>query len=703
MAEKTQPEADPVRARHRRLKSVGGKHGTKVGEDADRDYQAKFMAAKRAAARDITIPHAKHAKQRAKALADPEYFLRRYFEKVFYNPFTDDQKDLIGSIKTRALSGGGRQAEAAPRGGGKTSIVTGMSTWGIAGAFIRFCFLLAQNQHRANSLRDDIKDFFDSPEYVLFVEDFPEIVFPVRALEGSHMRCKSQTVDGVRTRIEWAGERLVFPHIKGSAAAGSVIQTSGLDGAIRGIKYGNLRPDFVLLDDPETRESAESLAQRLSREDTIEKDVAGLAGPDKPISIFYLGTIIKRGCLTDKYTDREQKPAWNGFRRRLLKTMPDREDLWNEYIEIRQKAQIEGDQTARKAHDFYLKNRELMDAGAEVSDQFRFVGVILPDGSQLEVSTLEGCFNKISDTSRDAFETEFNNNPPDDDDIEGTGITFETIQKKLNDKPRGIVPADTEILTQFIDVGGRQLHWAVVAWRSGLIGSVIDYGVTPVNSPVIGRLMDPANVRDTQHAVLAALCEIRDWERENGYPVEGSDGVRHIDIGLVDSGWLTDPVYEFCRSSDQTWRPTKGWGTAGKQTRYRPPSRNGNGKRTGHHFFSSRQLAERVNLYNIDSDHWKRFVHEAFIVPAGRPGSLVLPGSDPVAHLSIAGHVMSEIWTREYVTGKGIREYWQRKSKANHWLDCLAGCGAGGAIMGMRVVGDQGSSRKKSYTSWAKK
>ena len=46
-----------------------------------------------------------------------------------------------------------------------------------------------------------------------------------------------------------------------SLGSGAVITTRGLDSAIRGVLVGTKRPDLVIIDDPETRDSARSGVQ----------------------------------------------------------------------------------------------------------------------------------------------------------------------------------------------------------------------------------------------------------------------------------------------------------------------------------------------------------------------------------------------------------------------------------------------------------
>jgi hypothetical protein len=59
-----------------------------------------------------------------------------------------------------------------------------------------------------------------------------------------------------------------------------------------------VRPSLVVLDDPQTDESARSLSQCASRESILAGAVLGLAGPGKKISGIIPCTVICPRCLT---------------------------------------------------------------------------------------------------------------------------------------------------------------------------------------------------------------------------------------------------------------------------------------------------------------------------------------------------------------------------------------------------------------------
>jgi len=656
----------------------------------ERERDRLRVSARRAHARDLEIPKPRNSRRRRLCENDPGEFLSTYLPKIFYNPFTATHDSMIAAF-VDCISSAGWQAVAGPRGTGKTMIALGLTLWALLYGLRRFIVIVAANAADAARNMGNIKAELERNP--LLGADFPEVCVPIRALEGANQRANLQTVAGRRTHLKWTGDLIVLPTIRkpgGQAypASGAIVTSRGIDAAIRGLNHEGRRPDMGLIDDCETRESAASAKQTGDREDIIDADIVNLAGQDQPMALLYLCTLWTRDCLADRFTDPTRKPPWTGRRHKLLEREPTRADLWDKYIELRQRDQIAGDKTGRTAHRFLLDNLADMDAGARVSNLHRYYGKVLPDGSQLQISTLQFCYDIISDTGWIHFNTEYQNIPPAEDAPETAGIDRTAVMTSTNGRPRGILPAATDFLVSGIDVHGRFLIWAVAAWSAGA-GHLVDYGVTRVHSPLEGALTDPANAAPLADAIVGALVEVRDLFSA-GWPLENTGEVRHLDLGLVDSGYQPQAVYAFCRTGPRgLYRPAKGFGTASGQARYRPPARKAAGRRLGRNWFATRQASPRIWLYNVNADHFKEYVHTGFLLPrddgAARPGSLSVFGSDPIAHREYADQITAEILTTVYRGGKELT-YWDRRRKSNHYLDATALTVAASAILGMAQI-----------------
>ncbi len=202
------------------------------------------------------------------------------------------------------------------------------------------------------------------------MEDYGEVCQPAAALEGQSNRASGQVVYGSigtaeftdqRSKIRWSGRQIVLPTIKckGSRASGQVIATRGLDAAVRGLRYGVMRPDLAVIDDPETRDIAGSTddRQRQKLELKIDQDIAGCAGQTRRLSRVILTTIMSRRSLSYKYTDPAQKPSFRGRRFRYMVKPPERQDLWDEFVMLR-RADWAADPPTQRAHEFYTAHRK---------------------------------------------------------------------------------------------------------------------------------------------------------------------------------------------------------------------------------------------------------------------------------------------------------------------------------------------------------
>lgn len=635
-------------------------------KDATRKRQIRSESAR------IEIPECKNPKRREACLDDPELFLLTYFGNRYGVRFGRDHRFIIETIAARAENGG-RQAVAAPRGRGKSEIVKGMIPWGVCAQHFRFPLPIAATTALAKRLYDDFKKKFSSNP--LLLEDFPEICFPIRALDGAPQRASRQHVNGVLTNIVWTGEYISFPHVPGSPYGGVKMAYYGLDAAFRGANIDGDRPDFVLIDDPETSESAKSLPQIEDREKIIDQDISGLVSQEENLAMVILTTVQNRYCLSYRLTDPKQKPAFNGRRFGMFVHWPANRDLWDNYIARRHAGQASGDEHGRNAVQYYLDNRESMDAGVEmITDEF--VPITLEDGTELVHSRCQQEFNKIADTDLDSYCTEYQNEPPEEEQVETLGLTAGIVQQRVSGMPQREVHEDTECRTMGIDIGNHYSHWVDTAWRGNAIGDIPDYGIMETHY----------EQGSTDKAIeLALLRSLEAWAEEVVKPINPV-------LVLVDSGSgkiHTQAVYEFCRRMGRPFYPSKGWDSQ----RFRMPNADANRKPLLD-AYASRQVEENVWLYNVNTEAWKRWVHQRFMTQPlddasqRTDGSLMLFSTmgDEKRHLSFAKHITAEEEQLVPVNGKELKRVWFVKNRNNHYLDALAlACAAAGCV-GIRLI-----------------
>lgn len=650
--------------RHRALKS----HGMTT----ERDVDASRKRNKRMEATRIEIPPCVDPKRREACLADPEQFLLTYFPERYELAFGKHHRFMIQAIVDRATNGG-RQAIAAPRGCGKSEIVKGLLAYLTLAGLIRFPLAVAATSSLAKRLFRDFRTKIATNDHLY--QDFPEICHPVRCLEGAPQRAARQHIDGTLTRIVWtSGDYIRFPDVPDSPYGGVKMAYFGLDAAFRGVNIDGDRPDFVLIDDPETQESANSDDQIAGREETLDKDIAGLAGQTSGLAIVILTTVQNAKCLSFRLTDRKLKPAHNGVRFGMVRQWPERMDLWEEYIAIRRANQEAGDEHAKGATEFYRENRADMDAGVEMLVDY-FVPIEI-DGEQMVLSAIQQGFNKIADTSLSAYKSEYQNDPDPDEQPDTVGLTAGKVASRISGRLQGEKSTDTQFVTVGLDIGKYYSHWVKVAWHGNAIGNVIDYGV--METPGM-TLTD--NKQAIKSALLPALMQ---WKSDIA-----ADGVP--DFCLIDSGDYTDAIYEFVRQVGGTpYAAAKGYGG----NRLTVPKVRTADKLPFIDCYAAMLPAERLWLYHVNSEAWKQAVHERFATETFDENQLANPGTlslfsapnDRRRHLSYSQHIVAEERRDVFVKDKGLVRKWVVVNKNNHYLDAtaLACCAAG--CLGVRVV-----------------
>ena len=620
-----------------------------------RSSQRELMRRKRAAELEIVVRKCANPDRRKKALSNPMVFMSTYFSDRFYMRNAKHHDEMIKSI-CHVAQFGGDQAISAPRGEGKTTIATIMMIYSILKQWVKFPVVIAQTGPHAERIFKDIKFQFESN--VVLGEDFPEIYDPVKALEGAPQRGNMQKHNGEFTRIAWKANSVTFPEIKGSDYGGVTMAYFGLDAAIRGLIVNGKRPDFVLIDDPETRESAASPHQISTRSQSIDRDIAGLAGPTKRIARVMLCTIQNRYCLAYQYTDPKAKSSWTGRRFKMLDEFPNNTDMWEDYIVQRQECQRSGDKEGRGATQFYIDNRKEMEEGAKVSNPMRFDRTKLSDGWNVEISSLQHCYNIISDYGMDSFLSECQNDPSEEEGPESSGITSAIVASRMSGLEQGESHPEHQVVTVGIDLGKYMSHWVMIGWQGDCVGNVIDYGIAEV--PGVGTKTD------NQASEVALFNSLMQWRSEllnMGHP---------IDMVLIDSGDFTKTTYQFVKEvGGKPFMVSKGISSrnfsVGKPSKDRIPGEN---------WYASYQKQAGVWLYMLDTDYWKQFVHERFLTPTFNEAYHYMPASlsvfstdDRRTHLSYSHHIVAEERREEFVPGKGLRRYWHRVNRNNHWLD----------------------------------
>ena len=644
------------------------------------------------------LPDVKNPEKKAECQENFRLFCETYFPHTFNLEWSEDHLKVIEKIENSVLRGG-LFALAMPRGSGKSSLCEAAGIWSMLYGHREFIGLIGATEGAAIEMMDSIKTELETND--LLFGDFPEVCFPIRCLDGIANRCAGQLYHGERTRITWTANEIVLPTIEGSRASGIIIRVAGITGRVRGMKFKRadgqtVRPSLVIVDDPQTTESAGSIEQTRKRIRILVSDVLGLAGPGKKIAGLMPCTIIRAGDMADQILDRAKHPEWNGEKTKMLYSMPNNLKLWEEYSEIRADC-LREDGNITRATEFYLAHREEMDDGAHASWAARY--------NHDEVSAIQHAMN-LKFTDELAFQAEYQNEPLPDDVQDDNLLSVDEICHLVNGLDRGVVPLNCIRVTMFVDVQKPLLFYCICAWTDDFTGSVIDYGTYPDQrrlrfslvdaNPTMQTLHPKAGLEGQLYASLTALFDEqmkREFRREDG-------ALLHIERAMIDANWgqSTDVIYQFCRQSGYSsiLYPSHGR-YVGASSRPMTEYKKKPGERLGFNWYVPVVSGKRAIRYVIyDTNFWKSFIHSRLSVAMGDPGNLSLFGKNPLYHQLFAEHLTAEYRVKTQGLGRTVDE-WKLKSshQDNHWLDCIVGCAVCASMQGSALPQQMNSVYRK--------
>jgi hypothetical protein len=660
------------------------------------------MRENRARARDLIIPEIADPSRRAACEADDALWLRTYCEDVFYNPFTPHQLKIIADCG-EALRYGTQKCKAAPRGDGKSSIVKYLALKYILARQVNFPLIIAATSSKAKKILNSLKRRMASRSDSPLSADYPLECHVARYVDPWPSRARNVTANGQRSiHVEWGADSIILPTWEDEEPLGPILLALGITSDdLQGCNIYDQRPDFVMLDDLDSRDSlaAEDGVIAGKIEEAVDKTVAGLGGQSRRLGQFMLCTITSREAAAYKYSDPTQKPSWSGERIPAIIKWPDRKDLWEEYVDLRctgkQTLDTDGnpeDVFGREAHRFYLTNREAMDAGAELANPHNFESDPLPDGSEKQVSALQRCYDYIADNGLESFQTEHQNDPPDTKEFVDSGITATRVQRQVSGLDQFIIPPDCTVLTQGIDVGKKLLHWVVKAFRQDGTFFIIDYG----RFETVGTVYNSDEGLDV--AIKSAI--LGRMEEANQTEYRTADGQRmEIDLTLVDAGYRELAVMSACAEIGLGVRPIMGCGKSNGCARLSYPdyrTRTANARPGGDKWCESRGKRGSNWLILCLADYWKGWEHDRWLtdphMPSsgqlfGQPGSGARLSLDQKAHTSFSHHIDAEKEVEEVIKGV-LKRYWKKTPGRgqNHFLDASCYANVAANMKGISIM-----------------
>lgn len=667
------------------------------GYEAHKERARKRSRAESEGDREVTpLPKVKNPERRQTAFASLRFFCETYGQRVFYSSWSPAHLTAINKLEI-AIETGGKFALAWPRGRGKTALFVFSCLWAILTGRRRYVFVLAANEGKAKKIIAAMLKLLSKDAGALIRADFPEATHVFWRLEGIHQR--KLLWNGAPITYSLEATRIVLPVIPDSVCAGAIIEAAGLDSATRGTfemsdDGEHLRPDLLLIDDPQTKESARSPTQVVTRWELLKESVMGMSGTGKALAAIAAVTVIADDDLAEKLLDHKLSPEWRGERFPLMPMMPE-SDLWDEYARLRSESLVStGD--IQLATDFYCQNRQAMDAGAEIMWSADF------KAEAGEVSAVQAAMNLYFEDAA-TFWAEFQQQPGKGHKTDEVDLAADLLKRRWSGLPRGTVAATSNLVTSFIDVQESLFFYVVVAWREGFGGDVIDYGTFPEQKRTYFTKADAQ--RRLQHLTLdgvklkglsveerwlkglgelTRLLLTKDWKRENG-------GTEKIQRCLIDAqyGKSTQTIYSFIKTSPfrSLLLPSHGEPIGPTSSRISERKLQDN-QRRGDEWIEDLHPQYHQRRVRYDANHWKVFTRNRLANDVAARGALRFFTPDAVdgsqRHEMIANHILSEKPIK--VTARGREStIFAKPSGDNDLLDALSGNCICASMLGLKL------------------
>jgi len=662
-----------------------------------RAQSAEINKQRRVEGSTVQIPElsADARRKRKKLEADSEAWIwemcgpKSRISEPFKRKFTSQQCEMIGTFE-QTLRSGGDEMILASRGEGKTSYLRCMVWKTIASGVCDFIAFIGATGDDAENSADTIKDMMQRSE--TFLKLYPEIAIPARKVGATPQLAKSMRASGRffsdpkqeyfqhPIAFEWTSDSINMPDVPGSPSARALLRFRGADSPIRGLNILGKRPKVVAIDDLDTPETTgnSDIAKKVI--DRVNLDIGGLGSPESGLGRIMLATLPKSGVGVAHHF------AEKGFpfvvkRFKYLIEKPNRFDLWMQYVKLRQQGKTQGDKYGRQAHQFYLDNRKIMDAGAVVSNKFRFIARKLDDGTQLQVSALQNYFDEWADKGEMFCRCELDNETVTNESVIESKLELGHVMNSESDRPRCFAESTTTMMVRGVDVRKVELHFSTMASDQERRHRVIDYDVRSHGT-------SETTVEQAEQLIYQGLCKLaNEWKNEGHEDDEG--GLHFCDLTLIDKGWMgswsedgerktwaAQPVERFCMEYGlRRFLPAKG------APNYRSPApvKDENGQArviVGDNWHMNRgDGAERACTEVIwNAEHWHSLVEGLFMLPDSDETAFSLFAAEPgvwANHKRLAEHIREGSEDLADLRRKSTKSR-KPRFRRDHWWDSFA-------------------------------
>ena len=607
-------------------------------------------------------------KRRARLERDPAKWLAWYLAAAYTRRFDAPHLSIIKGAM-RAHETGGRFAVAAERGVGKSALLYGIILYLALTGRRRFPVYLPWS---ARAMKRGLQFWRAALAFnERLLADYPEYCAPFAHGKGVAQRMPamrwSDTGEACGALLQICDGMIVLPDARG------VIGGSSVNGNPRGLNLSQsdgsiIRPDLALVDDPQDRDVASSLAMVTETCAVIDSDIAGLGSAGSAFPILLSGNCIVEDDVMARYLC---DPGWSGIRVSCVERWPDGWadngpvwKLWRDWWEL-----YRDDPAAGAAH--YRKHRSAMRGGMELSapNAYRAMATrTLPDMYCVAM-------RQYWQMGHAPFMAEKQQRPQSEVKADAIPLTVRMICSRAETGrqphtwPAGVPIVNSLVSTDINDYGLSTVclgfandQTAAVPWYG-----LLDNGGAPIMLPHVpeaekARQLFDALVRAGE--ILAALPERpQTWGIDAGYmgPVVrryADTAGRRIGMRII-----------LCRGMDAQ--------------RYRPGFRAIGQPREQCHMTEWPQIGRGLSWC---ADYWREVMQRAWLGEIGRPGACSLFEGD---HREFAEQIYRERFLGKDVVGGKTVYVFARQPGRHDFGDAMAqgyalaafeGVGTGGTV-----------------------
>lgn len=619
------------------------------------------------------IPRVRHPRLKERCRFDLEAFGWYYCRAILKHRASPQIKESLILEVQNCILNGGQCLKLYGRGAGKSTWIEYIAPiWATLYGHRRFPVIIAASLKQGKKGLKTIKKLLSrSPE---IAADFPAIARPIAALQGISQRAAAQTYNGQPTDIEWGSDLIALPTLRDpatgkllDAGCGAIIAATGVGGAIRGANESGQRPDFLIVDDPQTKKAAHSPSMVQDIIEYIRQDALALAGHDSTMSAFVTITPQCFGDVATELSSQTKYPEWSVTVQPFISSpCPNWSKLVLEFCERYAADMVNHDHAKALSTRWYLDNRHL----------FKDLQTIDPEqyDHKREVDVVHHLLNLRAKLGEQAFNAEIMMEVVD----RSSELTInpDLVARALNGTPRNILPPGTDRAVAFCDVNaqkGAGLSWMIVAFGPGRVAAIVNYGRFPADgSPLVppGSTDDARNrlVASGIHYIIKMLSQIR---------LKNSSG-QNVNLRALafDRGWLPDIVHRTLYVNRRRTPipfplvamrgfPWNKFGTRQSDILRRDSS--------GYVFDTRSQYGEYLAQM---SAYWREIAQSGFLEVPLMPGSLSIFGKNPAEHFQLANEICAEKLVRKYPVFNGNKTTmaWDWiTTGAEHYCDCLSG------------------------------